>query len=343
LRFGLEMHPVEGWVEYSQLAEKVGFDYLWHAADHSYADSGSALMLLALRTKRIKLGVGGNSIYLKHPVLIASATALIDEMSEGRAVTGLVSAGFEVTLKLGMDTKEPLTACREAIEIIRALWTGGPINYKGEVFTLRNVEIPYKARPDIPIYLGTRGSKFELVGEMCDGTFTHGKAPGYVERMLKTIAVGATKAGRNPEDIETAISLPFKITRSEKAKEMFKKKLKPIMTSLITGEYSMGWVDSLGFNVDEIKLIKEAKGGKKSEMVDDRLLDRLIDAFAIVGTAEECIDQIEELERAGIKQVIPMLEPLIFTDPIERRELIISLGREIIPSFKEHRHIERFQ
>ena len=336
------MHPVEGWLEYSRLAEKVGYDYLWHAADHSYADSGSALMLLALRTKRIKLGVGGNSVFLKHPVLIASSTALVDEVSEGRAIAGLVSAGYEVTQKLDMKAEEPLKACREAIEVIRALWRGGPVNYDGDVFRLRKVEIPYRARPDIPIYLGTRGSKFELVGEMCDGTFTHGKAPGYVEQMLKTIARGAEKAGRDPKKIETAISLPFKITKSNRATEEYKKRLKPMVTAFISGEYSMDWIESLGFDVEEIYPIRGAKPEKRLEMVDERLLVRLIDAFAIVGTAEECIDKIEALERAGVNQVITMMEPMIQTESIARKEHILSMGRKIIPSFKEHRHIERY-
>lgn len=115
LKFGIMIPPIEECSKHSKLAEKLGFDYLWLSADHAYIDSCSALAYAATQTKKIKLAPCANSVYLRHPVCIASAIALVDKISNGRVVAGLCSAGYEATVKLGINAKKPLAICREAI------------------------------------------------------------------------------------------------------------------------------------------------------------------------------------------------------------------------------------
>ncbi|MEM3061694.1 MAG: LLM class flavin-dependent oxidoreductase [Candidatus Bathyarchaeia archaeon] len=329
------MPPVEGWIKYSRLAEKSGFDYLWLSADHVYIDSCSALAYAATKTKKIKLAPCANSIYLRHPVYIASATALIDEVSNGRAVAGLCSAGYETTVKLGIDAKEPLAICREAIEVIKALWKGKPVNYNGKFFHLKDVKLPYVMRTNIPIYLATRGSKFKLAGELCDGTFTHGKTLKYIERIIDSISEGAKRLERRPEDIEIGIVLPFMMASTQKSIETAKKVLKPLMTAFVGGEWTWEWADTLGFKMEELKPIREAVREydfkKAQNFVSDELLDRMIEAYCITGSAEECISEVEMLKKAGVGQIIPIMQRK-WEEP---RRFIELFGKKIIQSFKE--------
>ena len=341
MKFGLKIHPMKGWINHVKLAEKSGFDYIWFGADHLYMDSCSALAFAATKTRKIKLAPFANSVYLRHPVYLASAMALIDEMSGGRAVAAICSAGYEATVRLNIEAKEPLIACKEAIEVMRALWKGDPVNYHGKFFYLDDVKLTYAGRPDLPIYLATRGRKFKLAGELCDGTVTHGKGSNFVKRMVDNVKEGAKRAGRRLEDIDIAIVLPFKIARTHKDVETFKKNLKPLMTGFVGGEWPLDWADTLGLTTEELEPIQEAvlrehNFIKARNFVSDELLNRLLDAFCIVGTPEECISEVEALEKAGVTQLIPMVNRRIPEPEFKREmgEFPELFGKKIIQSFR---------
>jgi 5,10-methylenetetrahydromethanopterin reductase len=345
LKFGVEIEPFQGWLDHLKLAEDLGFEYAWYAADYQYADSFSALAYAATKTRNVKLGSMCNAVYARHPVFIASGISTVDEVSKGRAVLGLASAGYEITVKLGVDAKEPLKATREAVHVIKSLWRGGPVNYSGELYYLKDVKLPYKVREDIPIYLATRGAKFELAGALCDGSITHGKTTEYVNKMVKKVREGAKKAGRTLKDFDVTTVVPFKITDNVEAA---KKELKPLMAAFIGCEYSLDWIKSLGISVEEVKPIREAvrdrKFSKSVNLVSDKLLNKLVDAYCVVGSAEECVSQIEGLEKAGLTQIIPMMcystdvqniHAQIQNFDKEMRGWLKVFGREIIQRLKE--------
>lgn len=338
MKFGVAIPPVKEWVEHVKLAEKWGFDYIWRAADYLYADSFASLAFVATKTKRVKLASLLNSVYLRHPVLIASGTSMIDEISGGRAVLGLCSAGYEATVKLEIEAREPITACREAIQIIKALWKGKPVSYRGKIYKLNDVKLPYKVRQDIPVYLGTRGAKFELAGEFCEGTVTHGKSLKFVERIIDQVKKGAQRAGKKGEEVDISTVLPFKITKNTEDERAFKNNIKPLMAGYIGGEYSLEWIDSLGFTLEEVEPIREMIRKKNFDRavksISDKMLEKLVDAFCIVGNSEECISEIEELEKAGLTQIIPQVNSRAPRFKEEMRGFFELFGKKIIQSYK---------
>jgi 5,10-methylenetetrahydromethanopterin reductase len=319
-----------------KLAEEMGFDFIWYASDFRYADSFSALAYAATKTKTVKLASMCNSPYVRHPVYIASGTSTIDEVSGGRAVLGLASAGYEVTVKLGVEAKEPLKACREAIQVIKSLWRGEPVNHSGEHYYLKDVKLPYKVRENIPIYLATRGAKFKLAGELCDGTITHGKTTKYIERIVKHVREGAEKAERKLDEIDITTVVPFMITNKV---EEAKKSLRPLMAGYGGSSYTLEWVDSLGFTAEEVKplrkAVRERQFAKTVALVSDELLEKLVNAYCVVGNVKACINHLEEMEKAGLTQIIPMINHRVPQPEKEMRMLLETLGTEVIPSFKD--------
>ena len=342
MKFGVKIGPIKGWMEHVELAERQGFDYIWFGADHTYTDSCSALAYAATRTKRIRLAPLANSVYLRHPVYIASATTLIDEFSNGRAVAGLCSAGFEATVRLKIQAREPTVMIKETIEIMRGLWKGAPLNYAGKFFTLSNVKLTYTTREDIPIFIATRGSKLKLAGEMCDGVFTHGKALNYVRIMAREIGDAARKAGRKAEAIDLGSVIPFKITSNKNEADAAKKGLRPLMAGFVGGEWPMAeWAESQELSVEELKPIKKAVSEgdfqKARNLIGDRLLDKIVKAYCIIGNVDECLDEVKALEKAGITQVIPMVNSVLPGEEYRKeiKDLLELFGKEIIPRFKK--------
>ena len=125
--------------------------------DLLYQPAIGPLLLMARVTERIRLGPAALNPFTLHPYEIAGQIAMLDAVSGGRAYLGLVKGAW--LEQLGLDEKRPLTALREAVEIVRALLAGDAEGFEGERFTLaRGTTLAYpRVRETVPLTIGTWG------------------------------------------------------------------------------------------------------------------------------------------------------------------------------------------
>jgi 5,10-methylenetetrahydromethanopterin reductase len=116
--------------------------------DLLYQPAIGPLLLMARVTERIRLGPVALNPFTLHPYEIAGQTAMLDAVSGGRAYLGL-----------GLEEQRPLSALREAVEIVRALLAGDTAGVDGERFTLApGTELAYpRVRSEVPLLIGTWG------------------------------------------------------------------------------------------------------------------------------------------------------------------------------------------
>src|SRR5919204_822048 len=136
-------------VEQVLAAEEVGLD-LVAIQDHPYQrrffDTFSLLAYLAARTERVRLAPDVANLPLRPPAMIAKAAASIDVLSGGRFELGLGAGAFwENIAAMGgpeREAGEAVEALKEAIEVIRAWWSGEgeAVSYEGEHYELRGVK-----------------------------------------------------------------------------------------------------------------------------------------------------------------------------------------------------------
>ena len=339
MKFGCSFNLTnEPWViaKYAKLVEDTGFDDIWCPDHYWYYDSFVAHALIAQNTKKVGIGANVFGAYLRHPGLFASSVATIDNMSGGRAIFGIGPGGWEFPTELCYDYSKPRSAVRDTFHIVRELWKGNAVTYNGKVFKVKNAKLQIETRPDILVYMSARGPlMFKLAGEICDGSITHGLTSKYIDYTMKQIGKGLKKAGRDLKEIDVGlVPAPLRITND---RESTIKKLKPRMLGFITGIGSEGreMLDLLDLPYEAVLKVREVArtGAPRSEiagMVDDDLLNKLIDAFTIVGTAEECISKMESLERQGVSHI----NVGVSGEPSEWKKQIGSLGK-IVQSFKE--------
>src|SRR5262249_34324512 len=134
LRFGAGLlghysraYPVSRVAELGALCERLGFDSYWVADQRWMRDVWGSLTATALRRSHIHLGTRVTDPYVRHPALTAVAVASLDELSGGRAILGL-GAGGSGFREMGIERKKPVTALREAIELIRRLLAGEEVD-----------------------------------------------------------------------------------------------------------------------------------------------------------------------------------------------------------------------
>ncbi|MGH2499389.1 MAG: LLM class flavin-dependent oxidoreductase, partial [Candidatus Limnocylindria bacterium] len=195
--------PVAELLDVAVEAERLGYRWLWVNDERLERDPFTLLAAVADRTERIRLGPGVTNPYSRHPALLATAIATLDELSGGRAVLGLGAGGTNHSA-LAIDRTAPAAALREAIELIRALLGGRTASVDGRVVRAREARLDFAPpRPALEIYVGSRGPRvLELAGALADGVIVGNvaTAQGWAYA-LDRIAAGAASAGRAPAEI----------------------------------------------------------------------------------------------------------------------------------------------
>ncbi|MCV7283945.1 LLM class F420-dependent oxidoreductase [Mycolicibacterium wolinskyi] len=148
------------------------------------------------------LGVGTSVVPInpRHPLLVASAAQTAQAAAHGNFSLGL-GLGSHAPEQQGFGTvwPNPVERLREHLEVLRAIFDDGEVNYRGREFTVEPewpVRIP--GGTPVPIYVAAMGPKaLSVTGELADGTLPYLAGPRTVgEFIVPTINDAAAAVGR---------------------------------------------------------------------------------------------------------------------------------------------------
>jgi alkanesulfonate monooxygenase SsuD/methylene tetrahydromethanopterin reductase-like flavin-dependent oxidoreductase (luciferase family) len=149
-----------------RLADEMGFDWV-SIAEHHYSPGSLAPSInvlgaaLAQHVKRAKIAILGALLPLNNPVRVAEELAMVDMLSNGRLVAGLLrGAPFEY-LVYNVAPSESRSRFEEAWDLIHTAWTDTqPFGWEGEHYQFRNVSIwPRPIQQPTPPILVSGSSK----------------------------------------------------------------------------------------------------------------------------------------------------------------------------------------
>lgn len=138
-----------------------------------------------------------------HPVHVAEEFATLDHLSNGRMILG-VGAGYrtEEFDAFSLNKKERGSRLAESIEVIRKLWTGEPVHFKGKYFNLEGQSISVKPVQDggPPIWVGAGAfPAIERAARIGDAWLAPGNPPteGWMETALSHYNGALEESGRS--------------------------------------------------------------------------------------------------------------------------------------------------
>ena len=144
-----EFDPVRGSALYRRYldelvaAEELGLDGVVVNEHHQNAyglvpSPNLMAAALAVRTERVKLCVLGNALPLYHPpVRVAEEMAMLDLLSEGRLIAGLVVGSGPEYYSTNNQPIEARPRFREALDLVLEAWTRpGPFAFDGQYYHL---------------------------------------------------------------------------------------------------------------------------------------------------------------------------------------------------------------
>jgi alkanesulfonate monooxygenase SsuD/methylene tetrahydromethanopterin reductase-like flavin-dependent oxidoreductase (luciferase family) len=129
--------------------EELGFDGLIFTEHHSGPNGGltpSPIVMLAAAsqvTERMKLATMGIQLpTYPHPIRVAEELAMIDNLSGGRLVVGLISTGAPGMFTFNIPAEEERDRYHESFDLIRKAWTEPePFEWRSKYYDYDSVSI----------------------------------------------------------------------------------------------------------------------------------------------------------------------------------------------------------
>ena len=219
-------------VEYAVRAEQLGLDSVV-VSDHFLPwrhNGGHAPFALAWmaavgeRTSRVQIGTSVlTPTFRYNPAVIAQAFATMALLYDGRMMLGVGTGEnlneVAVSGREWPDFKERYARLREAIKLIRELWTGEEITFDGEYYKLANAVIYDRPATPVPIYVAAGGPQMaKYAGRVADGMIcTSGKGMElYTDKLLPAVAEGTEAAGREPAAVDRMLEVKISYDRDPK-------------------------------------------------------------------------------------------------------------------------------
>jgi F420-dependent oxidoreductase-like protein len=279
--------------------EKLDFDSLW-LYDHFLPVSAkysepmleclTTLAALTSETKNLRLGTLVLCNSYRHPSVLAKIGATLDVISNGRLEFG-IGAGWKKDEYQAYGIPFPdasirIRQLREAVRIIKRMWMEDKATFKGKYYSIMNTICEPKPiqKPHPPIWIGGQGEKLMLkvVAELADGCNFMKVTPKEYEQKLEVLKRHSLACRRNMDEIQKSFTASLLIANDQQRVEKLARRY-------IQNQFSFRGLS---------KAIRHPR--RTFSFVNEFLLSPKTTRYGIVGTPEQCIDQIKEYNKLGV-------------------------------------------
>jgi coenzyme F420-dependent glucose-6-phosphate dehydrogenase len=211
-------------LDYAVQAEQVGLDSVlvsdhvqpWrHHGGHA-PFSLSWLAAVGERTERVQLGTSVMTPTFRYnPAVVAQAFATLGCLYPGRVMLGVGTGEALNEVAVGSvedwpDFKERFARLREAVRLMRELWTEERVSFDGDYYRTTDATVYDRPEVPVPVYVAAGGPLVaRYAGRSGDGFIcTSGKGEElYRDKLLPAVDEGLEKSGRTRADIDRMIEV----------------------------------------------------------------------------------------------------------------------------------------
>jgi alkanesulfonate monooxygenase SsuD/methylene tetrahydromethanopterin reductase-like flavin-dependent oxidoreductase (luciferase family) len=308
-------------IEQVRVADGVGFD-AFSMGDHynipglQRLNQVPALARLCAEAKRCAVGTAVMLLGLRHPVTVASELASLDVLNDGKSffAFGLGYRDDELNA-FNLTKQQRFQRFVEGVEIIKRLWTENDVSFTGTAFKLKNVSVDPKPlqKPRPPIWIAANSDV--AVARAA----THGdgwmigphSAIDELQGQVEFCRQAWTAAGKPGSPAMPIIRETFVASTRKEATE----KARPCLEQLYRTIY--------------VKWKQNQAMSDPSEL--SWAFDRLSKGRFILGSPEECVEQIKEYKnRLGTDHILPRFDWTPGLPPDEILKSMRLFGEKVI-------------
>ena len=311
-------------------AEELGFDSIW-VGDSLFSkpryEPLSLLSAISQRTERTRLGTACLVTATRDPLYLALEWATLDVISGGRTVLGacMGNAAMERAVRreyaaVGRDPKERAGIFEEGLEVLRALWTEGRVDFAGRHFSYDGIAFHSGTEP-APLLPIQRPPPMWIVS---NPRMIHGVGEGALKRNIDRASRRVARLGdgwltccraRHPDELVEQLGLIAR-AREEAGRDM--------AGFAVAYQVTMNVGDSAA----------EARAGLDGyiaayypEMARAGTVD--LDEWGPVGTPDRIAGWLEEFAAAGVTHFVCRFGDL------DQPAQVARFARDVLPRFRE--------
>ncbi|MEU7814851.1 glucose-6-phosphate dehydrogenase (coenzyme-F420) [Pseudonocardia sp. NPDC049154] len=288
-------------VEYAVRAEEVGLDSVWVSDHflpwrHEGGHAPSALTWMAAvgeRTRRVQIGTSVTTPTFRYnPAVMAQTFATMALLYDNRIILGAGTgeALNEIAVS-GMEWpefKERFARLREAVRLMRALWTEDNVNVEGDYYTLVNAKIYDRPEKPVPVYIAAGGPVVaRYAGRSGEGFIcTSGKGMDlYTEKLIPAVKEGAEKESRSFDDIDRTIEIKLSYDRDADA----------------ALENTRFWAP-LSLTAEQKHTVDSAE--EMERLADELPIEQVAKRWIVASDPDEAVAQIKPYLDAGLNHLV---------------------------------------
>jgi probable F420-dependent oxidoreductase len=188
-------------------AEELGFNDLW-VTENTIDDSSTCfdpvviLTYAAAITSRIRLGASVVVLPIHSPLMVAHQWATLDHVSGGRAILAVGLGREHHYRQFQIPVAGRVTRFREEVELIKALWTGDNVTYRGTIYQIENATLAQRPaqKPRPPLWMGVgHPNAIRRAARIADGWMgSGGSRIADFKASVPILKQELEKAGRDP-------------------------------------------------------------------------------------------------------------------------------------------------
>ena len=343
-----------GDIDYVVRAEELGYSHAWLADSQMiWSDCYAALALVADRTSTINIGTGVSVSGTRPAPVTASSIATINALAPGRTFLGIGTGN--TAMRIMGHKPQRIADFDQYLDALRPLLRGEEAQhqFEGQTSPIRHI-MPDKGFVNfddpIPLYVSGFGPRsLALAGKYGDGAVMSIPPDAQImDRMWEMIERGASDSGRDfDRDHYLTCSLTTIVVLDEG---------ETIESPRVKAEAGAMAMASIHYSYDQYRQYGRPPGSRLADIWDDYtamlsdydaqrihqrihaghncwvipeeerfVTPKLIDATCIVGTADQVIERLQQLEERGLDQlmILPSFDP--------RYEVLERVGKDIIP------------
>jgi probable F420-dependent oxidoreductase len=315
-------------IRLTQRAERLGFTHAWTFDSHILWQEPYVIYSQMLSaTERIMVGPFVTNPASRDPSVTASLFATLNDMFGNRTICG-IGRGDSARRVLG---RKPTTLAQveEALHVIKELAEGREVDVAGA-----KVRIPWVRDGKLDVWMAGYGPKaLNLVGRKADGFILQLADPVLLEWTMKHVHDAAVAAGRNPKDVKICVAAPAYV-----GEDPAHQRDQCRWFGGMVGNHVADLVARYGEDGELPKALTDytkaregydySQHGKAGNPSTEFVPDDVVDRFCVLGTAEDHVRKLTELQAMGVDQ----FNLYLMHDAQE--ETLDAYGAEVIPALE---------
>jgi len=308
-----DAHDLREGLDFVKYAESCEFEAVWQAESRLVRDAIVPMAAYAAVTSKIKVASGVINNWTRNIGLLASTFLTLDDLAPNRIICGIGAWWDPLAKNVGIDRRNPLTAMRETVEVLRKLLHMENVTFHGEFIHVEGIELDVvhgrKEPRNVPIYIGATGDRMmEMAGEIADGVvLNYCVPPEYNSNALDLLSKGAKMRGKTLDEIDRPQLIVCSVNLNhDKAIETTRE----LLTQYLAQQPHIA--KASGVSLDIVQKIQEILGWpatyEQIQTAKHLVPDDLILRITASGTPEEAKSKVKEYINKGC--TCPILYPV---------------------------------